>query len=326
MIYQTYRFCATDKKLASYVSLPLVVVGKEDIVGILCDHLQEAGPLDIQPVLELVAALATDLQHELYPNLPRILEVLMSKALVQRDALVIQWSLRCLGHLLRILWRPLSKDLASIYKQLSALFSKSRPDFIRYLGAETVAFLLRKTKEKEELLELILDFDDGTDPQAIAKLLFEAVKAVNGQFNTHVKVLWPLYLEKLEVKHAEKEVLLKIFQFCAEHSDKEHLAPLIQQSVERLNVINPFCKSSSDYGPVNYLLRCLRLVLLIGSGRLVQQPDLFVNILESTEAGSQEVVDLLIALVSAEKLAYPREKVEDVLCKAHNILIFNIGC
>ena len=78
------------------MSLPLVVVGKGDIVGILCDHLQEAGPLDIQPVLELVAALATDLQHELYPNLPRILEVLMSKALVQRDALVIQWSLRCL--------------------------------------------------------------------------------------------------------------------------------------------------------------------------------------------------------------------------------------
>ena len=72
------RFCATDKKLASFVSLPLLVVGKEEIVGILCDHLKEAGPLDIQPALELVAALATDLQHELYPHLPRILEVLLS--------------------------------------------------------------------------------------------------------------------------------------------------------------------------------------------------------------------------------------------------------
>ena len=50
------RFCATDKKLASFVSLPLLVVGKEEIVGILCDHLKEAGPLDIQPALELVAA------------------------------------------------------------------------------------------------------------------------------------------------------------------------------------------------------------------------------------------------------------------------------
>ena len=281
-------------------------------MGILCEHLQEAGPLDIQPALELVAALATDLQHELYPNLPRLLEVLMSKALVQRDALVIQWSLRCLGHLLRILWRPLSKDLGSLYKQLSALFSSSRPDFIRYLGAETVAFLLRKTKEKGELLDLIIDFGEGTDPQAISKLLFEAVKAVNGQFNTHIKVLWPMYLDKLlNEKQVEKEVLLKIFQFCAEHSDKEHLAPLVQRSFEKLS--DP--QISSDSKSVNYLLRCLKLVLLIGSGRLVQQPDLFVNFLESTHEGSQEVVDLVIALVSAEKLAYPREKVEGVLTR-----------
>ena len=54
-----------------------------------------------------------------------------------------------------------------------------------------------KSKEKEELLNLIIDFEDSTDPQAIAKLLFEAVKAVNGQFNTHIKLLWPMYLDKL---------------------------------------------------------------------------------------------------------------------------------
>ena len=304
------RFCATDKKLASFVSLPLLVVGKEEIVGILCDHLKEAGPLDIQPALELVAALATDLQHELYPHLPRILEVLMSKSLVQRDALVIQWALRCLGHLLRILWRPLSKDLASVYKQLSALFSNSRPDFIRYLGAETVAFLLRKTKDKEELVDIIIDFEDGTDPHAIAKLLFESVKAVNGQFNTHFKVLWPMYLDKLlGQKQVEKEVLLKIYQFCAEHSDKENMAPLVQLSFEKLS--EP--EIISDSKSVNYFLCCLKLVLLIGSGRLVQQPDLFVNFLESTKEGSQEVVELVIALVSAQKLAFPREKVEGVL-------------
>ena len=278
----------------------------------MCDHLLEAGPLDIQPALELVAALATDLQHELFPYLSRLLEVLMSKALVQRDALVIQWSLKCLGHLLRILWRPLSKDLGCVYKQLSVLFSSSRPDFIRYLGAETVAFLLRKTKEKEELLDLIVDFDDGTDPQAIAKLLFEAVKAANGQFNTHIKVLWPMYLDKLlSEKMVEKEVLLKIYQFCAEHSDKEHMAPLIQQLFEKLS--EP--QISSESKAVNYCLCCLKLMLLIGSGRLVQQPDLFVNFLESTQGGSQEVVDLVIALVSAEKLAYPREKVEGVLTR-----------
>ena len=37
----TYRFCATDKQLARFVSLPLVLVGQQQIVDVLCTHLAE---------------------------------------------------------------------------------------------------------------------------------------------------------------------------------------------------------------------------------------------------------------------------------------------
>ena len=56
-----------------------------------------------------------------------------------------------------------------------------------------MAFLLCKA-----LLAYILQSRaPDTDPQALANFFFEAINTVNEQFNSHCKVLWPLYLEKL---------------------------------------------------------------------------------------------------------------------------------
>ena len=74
---------------------------------------------------------------------PRLVACLLAGPLAQRSAPVIQWSLRCLGHLLRALWRPIAADLAPTYATLQPLLALARPDFIRHLAAETLAFLLR---------------------------------------------------------------------------------------------------------------------------------------------------------------------------------------
>ena len=158
----------------------------------------------------------------------------MSRPLARRDAQVIQWTLRCLGHLLKTLWRAVLPHLTELYTQLEKLFSTTRPDFIRHLGAETVAFLLRKAPDKAAFLGHILQSRaPDTDPQALAKLFFEAINTVNEQFNSHCKVLWPLYLEKL-AGDPDSGILYYIFQFCGEHSAREHLAPLLQASLGAL--------------------------------------------------------------------------------------------
>ena len=233
----------------------------------------------------------------------------MTGPLSTRDAQVIQWSLRCLAHLLKILWRPVSANLVEVYDQLEGLFSTARPDFIRHLGAETVAFLLRKTKEKEGLLERILQpTPRPTDPQAVAKLLFEAIKAVNEQFNTHARVLWPLYLEKLAVK-SESGILFNIFQFCGEHATSEHLQPLVQ---ETFNKMIEYSEAGEEVA-VNHLLKCLKIQVLLKGGKLIKVPEQFFDFFESKTLGSDEFVELVAALLTAPKLHLPMPRVDSLL-------------
>lgn len=159
-----------------------------------------------------------------------------------------------------------------------------RPDFIRHLGAETVAFLLRRTKDKVSFLDQILQLGQDIDPQAIAKLLFEAIKTVNEQFNTHVNVLWPLFIDKLSAS-PETEILYHIFKFCGEHSSKDHLAPLIEQTFSKITEYF----EAGNHAAVNYLLKCLKIQVQLKAGKLIKNPGQFFSLFESIEIGSSEV-------------------------------------
>ena len=55
-----------------------VIFSRGDIVSTLVTYLQAGTALSLQPMLELHAALATDLQTEFCPHLVTVLETLMS--------------------------------------------------------------------------------------------------------------------------------------------------------------------------------------------------------------------------------------------------------
>ena len=55
-----------------------MVVGQTEIAELLWDGLKSGSVLSLQPSLELVAALATDLQQDFCPLLNTTLDVLMS--------------------------------------------------------------------------------------------------------------------------------------------------------------------------------------------------------------------------------------------------------
>ena len=58
--------------------LPQVVFGQSEIVESLTEHLRTGTSLSLQPTLELLAALATDLQQDFCPHLNTTLTLLMS--------------------------------------------------------------------------------------------------------------------------------------------------------------------------------------------------------------------------------------------------------
>ena len=57
---------------------PQVVFGQPEIVESLTEHLRTGTSLSLQPTLELLAALATDLQQDFCPHLNTTLAVLMA--------------------------------------------------------------------------------------------------------------------------------------------------------------------------------------------------------------------------------------------------------
>ena len=76
--------------------------GQLVIIEVLKEKISSGSSLDLQPILELVAALATDLQHEFYPHLKDFLNLLMEKPLAIKDPDVIKWTEKCIGHLLKV--------------------------------------------------------------------------------------------------------------------------------------------------------------------------------------------------------------------------------
>ena len=71
-------FQEVDRKLSKYTSLTQVIFNQTEIVNILSEFIPRDDVLSRQPMLELLAALATDLQQEFTPNLKSFLQILMS--------------------------------------------------------------------------------------------------------------------------------------------------------------------------------------------------------------------------------------------------------
>jgi len=310
-ITNQYQEC--DKKLLKFTSLTQVIVSQGEIVTILTDYLTRGTLLDIQPVLELTSALATDLQQDFYPHLAKVLDVLMDGPLTIRDASVIKWSLRCLGHLLKILWKPISANLSAVYSQCSKLFSRKKPDFIRFLGAETLSFLLRKCPEKEKFLLEILSFDASvTDTRAISKLLFESIRTVNEQFNTHCQKLWPLYIQHLT---GEKGAILEdITEFCGDHSSKEYISPIVDTLFDKIS----YLMETENATSLNQLIKCLSIIVKLKAGKLVKNTERFSTFLEDSrtlQLASPELMELIGRFLTAEKLNLSKDKTDRIMVK-----------
>ena len=57
--------------------------------------------------------------------------ILTTTSIKLKDADSVKWTLRCLGHLLKTLWRPVSANLNEVYGYYTGLFHNKQPDYIR---------------------------------------------------------------------------------------------------------------------------------------------------------------------------------------------------
>lgn len=103
----------------------------------------------------MVVALANDLRKDFYPYYSEFLAVLID-LLNTKDAEQLEWTFTCLAYLFKFLWRPLTKDVNVVFNNLLPLLSNTKPDYINNFAAESFAFVVRKVKDRQNFLNLIL--------------------------------------------------------------------------------------------------------------------------------------------------------------------------
>lgn len=103
----------------------------------------------------LVVALARDLQKDFYQYYSEILTVLL-ELLNTKEAEQLEWTFTCLAYLFKFLWRPLSKDVSTVFYSLLPLLSDNQPEYINSFAAESFAFIVRKVKDHKTFLNLLL--------------------------------------------------------------------------------------------------------------------------------------------------------------------------
>ncbi|XP_058121379.1 small subunit processome component 20 homolog [Anopheles ziemanni] len=199
-------------------TLPLLLFNKDAIVEHLVACLRETTDSALQPLLELVVALAKDLRKDFHAYFSRLFEVLV-EFLHSASADRVEWTLLCLAHLFKILRSVLRSDFGLTFNNLVPLLDEtSSPPHAVDFATECLGYLARDLKDKRQLVELLLKWQMKHDAYTVAcgKLLFEVLHGVQEHFHT-----------------SAKQTLLQLFEIMEqlEETEADHLQEILTQTI-----------------------------------------------------------------------------------------------
>ena len=146
------------------------------------------------PILELIDSmlvqLARDLGEDFYTNYWTRTISLLGMTVNHSDFNVIEAAFNTLSWLLKYLARPLVANLTITFDQLAPLLGKTRQKHhVRRFASEAFAFLLRRVKSPNEVVEyMVSDLGDNEEySEAVANVFVEGMKTPGR--NLHSKAL-----------------------------------------------------------------------------------------------------------------------------------------
>ncbi|KFB50890.1 AGAP005033-PA-like protein [Anopheles sinensis] len=263
-------------------TLPLLLFNKDAIVEHLVECLQQTTDSALQPLLELVVALAKDLRKDFHAHFSRLFEVLV-QFLHSTSADRVEWTLLSLAHLFKILRSFLRSEFSLTFNRLAPLLDEtSSPPHAVEFATECLGYLARDLKDKRQLVDLLLKWQMQYDAYTVAcgKLLFEVLHGVQEHFHTSAKqTLLQLFeiMEQLEGTEADhlQEILTQTITDVVECFQPEDIP--IFWDVVRVSIDGCIAKLDKEDGAnkehlVEHLTRLLQLsgiVLEYREGRLL---------------------------------------------------------
>uniref|UniRef100_A0A182TB67 HEAT repeat-containing protein 1 n=1 Tax=Anopheles maculatus TaxID=74869 RepID=A0A182TB67_9DIPT len=204
----TDEYGAYQRGFKETATLPLLLFHKEAIIKHLTSCLTKATDDALQPLLELVVALAKDMRKEFRPYFAGLFEVVV-QFLYSDSADRVEWTLLCLAQLFKILRSFLRSDFSLTFHRLLPLLDEtSSPRHAIDFATECLGYLVRDLKDKEPFVRLMLKHQMRNRAYTFAcgKLLFEVLHGVQDQFHTTAKqTMQQLYslLQQLEETEAD---------------------------------------------------------------------------------------------------------------------------
>lgn len=142
----------------------------------------------LNAVLELIVALARDLQTEFYEFFPEIYQLIVELTCQVNNAESIEQLFVCQTFLFKYLWKPVINDIGDHFKVLQKALT-SKKDYVVNFWSETFSFLVRKSKEPKQMFALLFESlpEDSNLAKPVGRILFECIKGVQQAYHSKAK-------------------------------------------------------------------------------------------------------------------------------------------
>ncbi|XP_054720944.1 small subunit processome component 20 homolog [Uloborus diversus] len=278
-----------QKEIGSEIrNLSQIVFRQNELIEILLKYLRKEESLALDAILELVVALARDLQYEFYPHFPKFFSAI-TLHFSSKDTDLLEKLFTCLSYLFKFLWRYMVKDIENVYRLFSSLLSDTHREHIRVFSVESFAFLIRKVPDKEKLFSFIFQDLEENPKQAlgVGQLMFEVVKGVKEQFHSCTESVLKLLFQFLgnEKYSLEliKQVLVQMVNLMARHTSPKYCSIIQKVFCEVIqNLLLSLSENESKPHVENHLTNLLHLFhvwITFKNGKLISSNKVIVQVL-----------------------------------------------
>lgn len=281
----------------------------------------------------MIVAIARDLQKDFYEYFPQFLSEIIC-LLQTKNIDQIEYTFTTLAYLFKFLWRYLIRNIKTVVTLLLPLLADTQPIYINRFAAESFAFVVRKIKDKDSFLKLVLHIleDSTSGILGYGKLLFEITNGVPGHFHSCAEQMLLLYFNALQDESVNQKLTYEVLReviACIQQNiypqKCDVMWNVILQVIDSFVLIEKSKQSLKSCERKHALILLLQLIhtivsykdgkLLIDATPLIKKLIIIFDKFNQDENIMQEAVNVSIAVLLASNVKLMQENTSLLLLK-----------
>ncbi|XP_067207673.1 small subunit processome component 20 homolog isoform X2 [Linepithema humile] len=274
-----------------------------------------------------MVAVARDLQKDFYEYFPEFLSEIIN-LLQTKDIEQIEHTFMTLAYLFKFLWRYLVKNIRTVINLLLPLLADAQPVYINRFAAESFAFVVRKIKDKDSFLKLVLHIlkDNATGVTGFGRLLFEVVSGTSGQFHSCAEQILLLYFNALQDDSVNQkltyELLKEIVSCILENLNPQKCGIMWNVILKVIDLFVEKLKYSKEEQSLILFLRLIHIIISYKNGKflidaisLIKRFAIIIDTLNNDINILHEVMNVSVAILLASNVKLTQENSSQLLLK-----------